>query len=98
MTIHEQLDDLLRLSPDWNSYGAPAINPACVAKARQIAQSLPTGVPEPLAVPMSDGGVQLEWHRGGVDLEIVVSPPDGRVSFFADDGNICEEEDKETEF
>ena len=26
------------------------------------------------AVPLTSGGVQLEWHSGGVDLEIVITP------------------------
>jgi len=30
-------------------------------------------VPPPAIVPLSDGGIQLEWHEGGVDLEISFS-------------------------
>ena len=32
---------------------------------------------------MTDGGVQLEWHRGGLDMEIEV-PPTGPVVIFAE--------------
>ena len=31
----------------------------------------------PQVVPRYNGGLQLEWHTGGVDLEIVIDP-DGR--------------------
>lgn len=30
----------------------------------------------PLIAPLNDGGVQLEWHRGGLDVEVVFSPDD----------------------
>lgn len=26
------------------------------------------------AVPMSDGGLQLEWHAGGANIEIEIDP------------------------
>jgi len=30
------------------------------------------GTPVPSIVPTNSGGIQLEWHRNGVDLEIEV--------------------------
>jgi hypothetical protein len=27
----------------------------------------------PWVVPLSDGGVQFEWHREGLDIEVIVS-------------------------
>lgn len=30
--------------------------------------------PAPSCVPTSEGGIQLEWHRSGIDLEIEISP------------------------
>lgn len=41
-------------------------------------------VPPPSVVPLSDGGVQLEWHRNGVDLEVTFTDE-------ADDGVYCRE-------
>ena len=38
----------------------------------------------PVFVPTVRAGVQLEWHRQGVDIEVEVSP-DGLVSWCADD-------------
>lgn len=35
----------------------------------------------PAVVPTADGGVQLEWHRDGTDVEVYVEP-DGAVSFW----------------
>jgi len=39
------------------------------------------GRPAPAMVPMSNGGVQLEWHYGGWDIELYVEP-DGETSIW----------------
>lgn len=61
---------LRSLKPNWNSYGAPAIDERCIQKAYEIWRQL-SG--EWQVVPCSDGGVQLEQHRDGFDIEITVS-------------------------
>ena len=58
---------LHELKAGWDSYGAPAIAPEAVAAAQGFD-----------VVPTSAGGVQLEWHRHGCDLEIEWGP-DGTV-------------------
>lgn len=40
----------------------------------------------PQVVPTSDGGIQLEWHCAGVDLEVYVEPS-GRISAWCCDGD-----------
>jgi hypothetical protein len=64
--------DLLALPPGWDSYGAGAIDPRIVHAAVNLLDGLlgPT-TPSPRVVPLSSGGLQLEWRRQGVDLEIV---------------------------
>lgn len=67
---------LLDLQPNWDSYGAKRINPACVQKAYEIWRQL-AGIWLP--VPHSDGTVGLEQHQGGFDIEIDVDlslPPE----------------------
>jgi hypothetical protein len=61
---------LRNLQPNWDSYGAPAIDERCIQKAYWLWRQL-SG--EWQVVPCSDGGVQLEQHRDGVDVEIRVS-------------------------
>ena len=54
-------------APNWNSYGGvPTTN-----EALTTASSL-------VSVPMADGGMQIELHAGGADVEIVIGP-DGKV-------------------
>ena len=64
--------DLLTLPHDWNSYGAGAIDQNMVLSAMNLITGLlgPTS-PVPRVVPLSSGGLQLEWHRKGIDLEVV---------------------------
>ena len=31
--------------------------------------------PAPQVIPLSNGGLQFEWHENGVDLEIEISAP-----------------------
>lgn len=61
---------LRSLKPNWNSYGAPVIDERCIQKAYELWRQL-SG--EWQVVPCSDGGVQLEQHRDGFDIEITVS-------------------------
>jgi hypothetical protein len=53
---------------------------------------LDSGTPKPSVVPTSRGGIQLEWHRAGVDLEIEIESPDRVNVFFEDDREGTEEE------
>ena len=57
-----RLEELSALEAGWDGYDAPKISEKAIktAKAIQI-------------VPMSNGGVSIEWHAGGVDLEIDIN-------------------------
>jgi len=64
--------DLLTLPPNWNSYGAGRIDPKVVHEAMNfVAGLLGPANPAPRVMPLSSGGLQVEWHRQGIDLEIV---------------------------
>ena len=65
------LERLLRLGPDWDTYGGCPLDPECVNAALELAfQSFRDDTPAPSVVPTSRGGLQFEWHTGGVDFEI----------------------------
>ena len=81
----EKLHALLDLPENWNSYGAPPIRPDVIEYAvRWVPTLLQRRTPEPAVVPTARGGLQLEWHRKGVDVEIYVDAPDN-VRFVAED-------------
>lgn len=71
------------LQANWDSYGALPIDRQCMVTAilLLLTTSRPK-TPPPSVVPTVRGGVQLEWHRGGIDLEIeILSPSQIRVSW-----------------
>ena len=46
-----------------------------------LANTLDSQTPPPTIVPTWGGGLQAEWHRNGVDLEIEVGP-DGKAEYY----------------
>ncbi len=80
---------LLLLPADWDREGAPPIEASAIQNAlgamasfMQDASSLPQWTPTRI------GGVQLDWHEEGIDLEMEF-PPDERqaVVVFSDRNN-----------
>jgi len=72
----QALQELLRLPPNWNSYGAQPIIPGNVTAAQDLLRAIvQPETPQPSVVPTVSGGVQLEWHTGGIDLEIEIQGP-----------------------
>lgn len=66
-----KLDEIATLPDNWDSYGADTPWPDAIATARRIVTLFQHA---PAIVPLSDGGVQLEWYREGFELEIRVEP------------------------
>lgn len=67
----QALVDLLGLAPGWDSYSARSVDRSHVDAALRILLLTMRGdTPAPTVVPTNRGGVQLEWHTGGIDLEI----------------------------
>ncbi len=61
----------------------PIQRPAVVGMLTILIEFLDSRTPPPSVVPTWNGGVQVEWHRNGVDLEIEVSPAGDAEYFFA---------------
>jgi hypothetical protein len=78
--MNKKLKNLQKLEKNWDSYGAEPIHEFALAEADTLFKCFKAlGVKEPQAVPTNEGGVQLEWHEGGYDLEIVISS-EGKVN------------------
>lgn len=77
----DRIESLANLKEDWDSYGSCKISPLAIIAAKRIA----TGWQ---AVPMNGGGVQLEIHVPGGEIEI---GPDGKVAWagaFDENNNV----------
>ncbi|MBX3465153.1 MAG: hypothetical protein ACK53T_02715 [Planctomycetota bacterium] len=81
-----RLNALLCLPQNWNTYGSMPIAAATIRRAFQfMVHALPLQAPAPAIVPTPSGGIQLEWHQDGLDLEIELLPT--RIECSAGDQN-----------
>src|SRR5262245_45803740 len=61
---------ILGLARGWDSYDArPVARRSAQNALTFLARFVEATTAPPAVVPLSDGGVQLEWHRGGLDVE-----------------------------
>lgn len=92
--VIEDLGSLSRLKENWDTYGAPRINDGCIKDALSLLKEVQgDSSPAPSCVPTSEGGIQLEWHRSSIDLEIEISPQ-GTVEVYFRNPSAPEEWDK----
>lgn len=75
--------DLLTLAPNWDSYRAATIDRKVIHDAMNFINNIlaPTS-PAPRVVPLSSGGLQLEWHRNGIDLEVIFDVGEQPLFYF----------------
>jgi len=79
---------LANLKENWDSYGAFEIDKDCMLESQFLIDAffdLNNAIPIPSVVPCSNGHVQLEWHVGGVDLEIEVIAEDHYAYLLGDE-------------
>jgi hypothetical protein len=75
----EAIESLLTLPENWDSYGARVIEARIVRAAIELLRSIvQLDTPQPVIVPTNRGGIQIEWHTRGIDLEIEITA-DGEV-------------------
>lgn len=87
----ERACELQQLPRGWNSYGAEPVSDTAFRQTIEfLAAYVVRGIADPVLVPTVRGGLQIEWHRRGVDIEVEVSP-DGSVSWCAEDRRSGEE-------
>lgn len=80
-----RLREVIHLPANWDSYGAaePSVDHAVDALQFLRRVMLPAA-PPPAIVPLNDGGIQLEWHEGGLDFEATFSSGADRGFFLHD--------------
>jgi hypothetical protein len=67
---------LASLPSGWDSYNAPPLRRDAGHFALEVLQGIMRPrTPLPQVVPSAAGGVQLEWHEKGIDLELHITAP-----------------------
>ncbi len=79
-TIRRMLD-LPWDDDNWNDDAKPTQPHAAANLLATLAAILDDATPPPAIVPSWRGGVQAEWHRNGIYLEIEADP-DGSVEYY----------------
>ena len=67
--------------PDWNGYGARALDPDAYANAQRFLEALPTTAPVPELSADQDGEVALDWDFGHRKALTISIGPNGRCSY-----------------
>ena len=79
-----KIEPLIQLQPNWDSYGAKAIEFQSVLNAIKLFLSIESlSNCFPAIVPTVNGGLQAEWHDSDVDIEVDIDP-NGRIHYIAE--------------
>jgi hypothetical protein len=74
-----RINVLAALEPGWDGDSAlPPTRQAALAALNGLFEVMWPDSPAPSVVPMYDGGVQLEWHGPGLDIELTAAPDGSR--------------------
>jgi hypothetical protein len=73
ISAYERLASFGRLQRNWDSYGAEPIDRRCIDKAMELLIKLGK---EWCPVPTVTGGIQLELHKDGFDMELQIERAD----------------------
>src|SRR5205823_4313543 len=83
--VVDQLNTLVSLRENWDSYGGSPLDPRLLVSAvRLLDRTMRYETPAPFIVPLSVGGLQLEWHQQGIDVEVELTAPHRFSVFFRD--------------
>ncbi|MFK5985179.1 MAG: hypothetical protein QM479_07115 [Pseudomonadota bacterium] len=84
----ESIYSILALSDNWDSYGANRFSQETAKAVDNLLRGIMhMNTPAPQLVPSASGTIQLEWHVGGIDLEIEVESLSTSYVFFEDEKN-----------
>ncbi len=73
--IGKVLEYKWQLNSNWDSYESNPIGEWVTYAATKLVEKIPfDNIPAPRVVPVSGGGIQMEWSKGHRDLEIYFRP------------------------
>ncbi len=84
--VATRFQDLAALDFDWDTYEAKPIDLDALREAQAFVEYLLLEpIPVPSIFPVPDGGVQLEWSAGALELELEFEPGAAVAVFVCDD-------------
>lgn len=85
-----QVEQLLNLEEDWNSYGARRISHEPVESALLLLAACSADIPVPDVFPTAKGGVKLEWGDDSEGVEVELQPGGGIEILIDESGEMRE--------
>jgi hypothetical protein len=83
--IKPLLENFLQFRDGWDSYNARPLRADTASFALTVLNSImELQTPLPHVAPSAAGGVHIEWHEKGVDLELDISAPYACYVWFCD--------------
>ena len=80
-----RLTEMAALEEGWDGHAGRLIDRDVLAFVTNLLDRVAVpGVPAPHLAPLSHGGIQLEWHAKGIDLEIEITEPYALSIWFED--------------
>lgn len=74
--VEQRIAELKLLKEGWDGAAAKPVDRHVAGYALELLESLCAWDTKPPAiVPMFNGGLQIEWHTNGVDVEISIARP-----------------------
>ncbi len=78
----DQLDEIAKLGPDWDSYGGDPPSPQAIATAYNLLQAVyeifgrltPEQSQPQVVAPRAGGGIQIEWGTRPVEIAVHADP------------------------
>ena len=88
----ESFARIMQLPPNWDSYGAEPIRGSVIERAVEaLSRVMEDNSPPPSIVPLSDGGLQMEWHLRDQDVEIVITTDEPPSYYYRNQDGSAEE-------
>ena len=73
------------MTPGWDGHdGVPIKDEHILAAGKYLSAVMAPETDAPSIVPTADGGLQLEWHKAGVDVEVLFSDSEDGALYVRD--------------
>lgn len=89
-----RLNEVIRLPVGWDGHQGKPVETTIASYAFTLLEALLAmpGVPLPAITPLSYGGLVLEWHRKGWDVEMEIDAPSSHHLYTRELGSNTEKE------